>query len=397
MKQDIYGHEKRYKNWKEEVLEYGEKLTKSNSDILLQFIFDMEIGANTSNTSKKGARSYHRLNCVKQKLIQIFRMLEGRGIKDVTHVTEKQLQSFFDDMRKGVIKTAKGGKYKSTADYVKGFKSFHHWRMKVNRKKGKVIPDITEDLDSSREEKPVWVYLDDKQMSKLLKNTAIRYAPFLEFLYCSVIRPQEAFSLYGRDITEEKGEVYADISREISKSIGRKIKLKMCGENVLKHMKENKIGEDDLLFQLSAPMINRYLNGLGKELFGEGISKGGEKYSKLTMYDFRHNSCCFWLPRYKTISTLMYRFGWKSERYVSYYSEFWGMKDPIRDEDMYVDITKTELEKEIEKLHGAQNRMKKENELIKIMLENLYETMKEDGYDFNIAMEDIPIIEEGKK
>ncbi len=59
MKQDIYGHEQRYKNWKEIVVKNGiDELTKTNSDILKRYIFDMEIGANTANKSKKGGRIY---------------------------------------------------------------------------------------------------------------------------------------------------------------------------------------------------------------------------------------------------------------------------------------------------------------------------------------------------
>ena len=107
-------------------------------------------------------------------------------------------------------------------------------------------------------------------------------------------------------------------------------------------------------------MVNKYLKELCKNLFGEKVSKAGAKYSEFTLYDFRHNSSCFWLQRYKTNSMMMYRFGWKSEKYIHYYSEFLGMKDEIRDEDMYIDITKTELEREIEKLKRnskAQNKI----------------------------------------
>ena len=35
---------------------------------------------------------------------------------------------------------------------------------------------------------------------------------------------------------------------------------------------------------------------------------------------------------------------------IHYYTEYLGMKDTITEDDMYVDITKVELEKEVEKL-----------------------------------------------
>lgn len=351
MKQDIYGHEKRYKSWKDHVLKSGEdNLTKKNSDLMIKYIFDMEQGNNVSTKSKKGARCYHRLNALRQKVSKIFRLLQERKIKDVSKLTDKQIQSLFNDMRKGVILSGRGKRYESTSDYVKAFKSFWHWFMKVNAKQNKLIPDITEYVDSSAEKKPKWVYLDEQQIATLLKKCSPHYAPLIEFLYCSGSRVTEAFSLVGRNIEVKNNIVFIHIPDEVAKSSGRKIKLLLCGKNMLQYMKENNIKDEDLLFPLSAPYVNRYLSNLSKELFGEGISKAGEKYSKLTMYDLRHNSCCYWLPRYKTNSALMYKFGWKSEKYIHYYSEFLGMKDPIKDEDLYVDITKTELEREIEKL-----------------------------------------------
>ena len=90
MKLDIHGHEQRYKNWKERVQEEGEEnLTKKNSDILIQFILDMEIGANVSKSNKKGGRSYVRLNSLRQRLSQIIRMLEERNVNDIARVSEK--------------------------------------------------------------------------------------------------------------------------------------------------------------------------------------------------------------------------------------------------------------------------------------------------------------------
>jgi hypothetical protein len=40
----------------------------------------------------------------------------------------------------------------------------------------------------------------------------------------------------------------------------------------------------------------------------------------IKMYDFRHSSCCYWLPRYKSENALKYRFGWKKSDMISYYS-----------------------------------------------------------------------------
>jgi hypothetical protein len=65
------------------------------------------------------------------------------------------------------------------------------------------------------------------------------------------------------------------------------------------------------------------------------------------MYDLRHISCCYWLPRYKSESALKYRFGWKKSEKIHYYSELLGMKDTISEEDLLIDVTKTEIEKRL--------------------------------------------------
>jgi N-acetyl-beta-hexosaminidase len=88
------------------------------------------------------------------------------------------------------------------------------------------------------------------------------------------------------------------------------------------------------------------------------------------MYDFRHISCCYWLPRYKSESALKYRFGWKKSDKIHYYSELLGMKDTIQEEDLFIDSTKTELEKE-------QIKLRKENEVLKDKMDSMNEQMKE--------------------
>ena len=76
------------------------------------------------------------------------------------------------------------------------------------------------------------------------------------------------------------------------------------------------------------------------------------------MYDFRHCSCCYWLPRYKSESALKFRFGWKKSDKIHYYSEMLGMKDTICEDDMLVDITKTELENRLQKSESEKEIMK---------------------------------------
>ena len=365
MKIDLYKHEQKYLNWKQEAIkkDYIESdLSKQNSKVLIQYIFDMEIGANVSLKNKKGARSFARLNNSRQKLAQMFRMFQDRKINDITKISEKQIQEYFNDMRNGIIKTQQGAKYKATADYVKIFKAFWHWHIKVERKNKNFVDDLTIELDSSRDEKPKWVYLDDEQIKTILNKCEARYKPLLSFQYDSGARVTETFSILVEDIHIEKGIVYVDLKEENSKTFGRKIKLLLCGKDLLEYIKRTELKPSDRLFNFSPDYTNRYLGQLGEELFGKGNSKAGAKYSDLSMYDFRHCSACYWVQRYKNNSALMYRFGWKTEKYILYYTEFLGMRDLIQQEDLYIDITKTELEKEMQQLKEKFNKSEEEKE-----------------------------------
>ena len=87
------------------------------------------------------------------------------------------------------------------------------------------------------------------------------------------------------------------------------------------------------------------------------------------MYDMRHISCCYWLPRYKSESALKYRFGWKKSDKIHYYSELLGMRDTINEEDMLVDVTKTEIEQRLEKSEN-------EKEIIQERLANMEKYME---------------------
>ena len=137
------------------------------------------------------------------------------------------------------------------------------------------------------------------------------------------------------------------IRNEISKTFGRKIKLMICSDLLKDYISSKGLKEDDYIFPISPPSVNQYLKRLSKRIFGDKESLAGETYDKLTMYDFRHISCCYWLPRYKSESALKFRFGWKKSDKIHYYSELLGMRDTISEEDLLIDVTKTEIEQRL--------------------------------------------------
>ena len=373
MKIDPYNHERKWNRWKDKVqkLDGIPDISRQNSEVILNYLRDMELGLNTSFSSKKGARSFTRLNTVRQRLTFLGRKFkEILDVDDITKLTEQQVCSFFVDMRKGVIKRQDGQRYRATRDFVKIFKAFWHWHQKVARKAGKKIEDITTYLDSSGE-KPEWVYLNEEQIRIFSDNCNPKYKTIVMFLFDTGIRaPTELMNIKVSDLSQDYKEL--NIRDEISKTFGRRIKLMICSELVKRYIKENKLGQEDYLFKFSPYVINRYLKRLAEKLFGNEKSLAGQKYSDLTMYDFRHCSCCYWLPRYKSESALKFRFGWKKSDKIHYYSEMLGMRDTISEEDLLIDVTKTELEKRLTKSENKSELLEAQVDVMKRQLAEIY-------------------------
>lgn len=379
MKIDPYKHEERWFNWKIKVSNGIPKINKTNSKLILNYLNDMEQGLNISTKNKKGARSYPRLNNLKQRMIFLTKEFESRfKIESLSEVTEKQLHEYFNAMRKGEIKTKDGKVYKSVADYVKIFKAFWHWHMKVTKKKTKKrIDDLTEDLDT-RTEKPKWVYLDEEQVRKLIDNARYDYKVLMMFLFDTGIRaPTELMNIRVSDLFNDCKEL--QIRDEISKTFGRKIKLMICSELLKEYIKINNLKDSDVLFDINPASVNKYLKRRTKKLFGSGKSLAGEFYENLTMYDFRHISCCYWLPKYPTEQALKYRFGWKSSDKIHYYSEMLGMKDTISEEDLFDNKTKPiiiKLEDENKSLREEMDLMKEQMKQILELVEGMCERIR---------------------
>ena len=382
-----YKHEQNYKNWKEKVdkLGYIEDISRNNSDLILRYVFDMELGINISNVSAKGSRGYARLNNLKQRMTFLTKKMEEvLEIKSLKDLQEEQIISFFSKMRNGEIKRLDGGVYKSVVDFVKVFKAFWHWHMKVQQKRGKDILDITRDLDCSKE-KPKWVYLDESQIKLLTDNAKYEYKILIWFLLDTGIRsPTELVNIKVGDFYSDFKEL--NIREEVSKTFGRRIKLMLCSNYIKEFVKRKNLSKEDYIFSISPQRTNEYLKRLAKRLLGENKSQAGEEYSKLTLYDFRHNSCCYWLPRYKSESALKYRFGWKKSDKIHYYSELLGMKDTIREEDLLIDTTKTELEQELVKAKNRISILEENERNNKDKLKEIYYWIEKIKMEFKLSL-----------
>jgi integrase len=216
------------------------------------------------------------------------------------------------------------------------------------------------------------------------------------FMFDSEIRsPTELMNVMVSDLEwNNKGKYYTlNIREETSKTFGRKIKLLLCSEVLKEYIENQKLPPEYQIFKKDPHRVNLYIKRLGFRILnlGEGeikISKG-KKFpavkAGLTMYDFRHSSACYWLPRYKSESALKYRFGWKKSEMIYYYTQFLGMSDTIETDDLYTDITKTELEQQItqkaremelmqERMQEQDNKLKEVMDILKaIQMEKLLE------------------------
>jgi integrase len=374
MKIDPYKHKERYLKWKEAVKDGIPKISKENSEIILKYLNDMEIGVNIASVSVKGSRGYNRLNTLKDKLIFFSKKFDKIfNLGCVAEVTEEQLFKFFSDMEKGEIKRQDGENFMGTHTYVKIFKAFWHWYQKIQRKQGIEVKDITLDL-STKGNKPKWVYLTEEQIKELFNRAGHKYKVLIMFLFDTGIRaPTELINIKVGDLFNNYSEL--NIRDEVSKTFGRRIKLMISSDLIRAYIKENDLGAKDYLFPINPTVVNRYLKKLAVKVLGKGMSEAGEFYSRLSMYDFRHCSCCYWLPRYKSESALKYRFGWKKSDKIHYYSEMLGMKDTISEEDLLVDVTKTEIEKRLTKAEREAEFLREDNEHMKKQMKEIMQLL----------------------
>jgi len=347
MKRDPYKHKQRFEKWidlngKQKRIE---GMNEKNSKIFISFIKDFRVGLNVSNKSKKGERSFVRLNTLRGRLVYIIRKLEERGVEDIRKVKARELHNLFSDMRSGVLKTKYETAYKSTGDYVKVFKTFWHWHQKVMKNKGRKVLDITEDLDT-RGEKPKFVYFSKNDFEKIIEKSSYDLKPIIALAFDSGARVTELMNVTVSDFSNDFKDL--TIRDEVSKTFGRKMKLMICPEQLKKYIEKVELSKSDFICRLKPNEINKELRVIAKRV----LSPDQLKFKNLTLKDFRHSSACFWLPRYKSESALKYRFGWKKSDMIHYYTELMGMKDTITADDMYIDISKTELEKDVDRLRA---------------------------------------------
>jgi integrase len=357
VKIDPYNSKETYERWKENSKLGIKGINEFNSNLILRYLNDMETGQNIGNGSGKGSRSPIRLMTLKNRIIFCVKKLqELHNVDKITDAKEENLHALFTDMRNGKLTKEDGGTYKSVSDYVKVFKAFWHWHQKVSRKNKIAIDDITIDLDS-KAEKGEWVHLTEEQIETLCDNAKFEYRVLMKFMLDSGIRVTELKNIKVSDFSEDFNKL--DIRQETSKTFGRNINLVLCCDLIRDYVRINLLKPEDYLFKAHPNQINRYLKNLASRFLGDGVSKGKKKYSELTMYDFRHNSACYFVQKYKKEADMKYRFGWKGSDKIYYYTDFIGMRDSMTKDDLISKESRTEIQMLKDKISTMEDQMKK--------------------------------------
>jgi len=226
-----------------------------------------------------------------------------------------------------------------------------------------LVNDITTYIDMSPVKESEFVYFTIDDLRRLAGRTKFEYKVLMWFLFDSGIRsPTELMNVRVDDLFDIKdSENYElNIREETAKTFGRKIKLLLCSQSVREYIQVFNLKGEDFLFQINPTIATRYIRRTAIKVFGDKKTKGGKSFKNIRMYDFRHSSACYWLPRYKSESALKYRFGWKENKMIHYYTKLLGMKDTIEESDILLESkAKTKLEKDLEILK-TQSELKEE-------------------------------------
>ena len=346
-KRDPYNHKQRWFAWKQQSQKAIEGISEYNSNLIKDFLSDMELGKNTSPVARKGERSYCRLLALKSR-ITFFALQFGR--QELDTITKDQIHKLFYNMRNGTLTKPGGKPYIGISSYVKDFKSFWSWLIRT----GKTDINITSDLCRSDGRKPAWVYLSEEEFKSLANRANTDYRALLWLMYDTGMRVTEGYSVKVSDFSNDFTQL--NIRDENSKTFGRRIKLKLCSPFIRELIKAHNLSLNDYIFIKEPAAFNKYLRNLAKGIFGTSVSPARKTYDKMRLYDIRHNASCYWLKRYPTMSGLMYRMGWSEEKEVRYYSEFLGQSDSIDDEDMVTTEEKTKYEKKIARLEQSNQK-----------------------------------------
>jgi len=359
MKKDVFNHKVFYKKWEDKLTsKYIEgDLTKENSVLFIKYI---------KHLSESKSVGYANRN--RSKVKQILRALQNKGVHDITRATLKQVEDYFYEWKKAG----------HSEDYAKRWNALWNWYKEQNRREGKVVLDLSINLKNFKQKdagESSFVWLTKDEFDKFRSYFDEDKQTILLFIFDSLIRyPTEILSLKVENIFEKNGEVWVEIPKEISKTIGRKFNLVYAGESILKYIKKHEKKPEDYLFNFSPAMFNQEMQRVAKQLFDGKKSEGGELFKNITGYDLRHSGAIHFRQLFQktgqSLDLLRERGGWNNFNIINYYTKRLGLDGHIQKEKLLLQEDKTRIEKQVEALKKENLKIIKNSvEYSKIVLE----------------------------
>jgi len=190
-KRDPYKHQVRWLEWKAEAQNSGIKgISKTNSDIILAYLNDMELGLNLGKGCPKDPRKPSRLNDLKSKMVFFSKQFKERfNIDDLTRVTKLDIHTLLKLMKDGVIRKRNGDPFQDTKTFARDFKAFWNWWMKVNAEKDIIIKSIVDDLNTRPRDEAQFTFLKKREIKKLLDDIKFDYEAFVRYTLDTCTRP----------------------------------------------------------------------------------------------------------------------------------------------------------------------------------------------------------------
>jgi integrase len=321
-------------------------VTPKTQETLLQFLKDLEKGLYVSSRSKKGPRGVKRL----LKLFYVVKRIAAYFVRrNILELTEKDIHQFFDELNSDKIKRDDGTPYKDKRDFKKDFSTFWEWhRQRSFKLKGQKVESITDYLSTPLESKPKFVYftLDDLKSKIMSATNNEDLKAVLLVMFDLGARPSEFYNLRLNDfeMSKDRKKYLVNIPEEISKTYGRKIHLWLSTTALKNYVQRNKFSGDDLIFINKKSHVKKFLWEINKRSDVKKLTATVAK--SITFYDFRHSSACYYLNRYGT-KEMKYRFGWKQESEIEYYTSYLGKQDFLTEDQLLSPEDKTQIEKEL--------------------------------------------------
>lgn len=330
------------------------ELTDRNKEIILNYLYEAELGKTIKKGAKKKLASGRLLQCA-----GFLNQMAKYWFKDteLDKVTEKQMQAFILRLDRGEIKKSQnrsnGKDYShSTRKNIKKFVRKFYKHILGN---GTHYPELVDWIDTATKENEI-------KAIKGLKNSVwdmislipdVRRKALIAVLFDSGFREGEIINCTLSDIEKREDGVYY-ISCKHSKTKPRTVSLPYSSEILERWVREHphKNNPKAQLWMTSRRMLYKTMKLYSEKALGEAY----------TVHQVRHTSATFFAPKMDRVAFCK-KFGW------SYSSSI---------PDRYIDFSKVEQNKIIDVVKADENaKLREELEIQKVKNLVIQDRMRE--------------------